>query len=59
MDNKKLQVYAEEIKKLEQECQKGINIKENIKKMDKIFSSLSLVDMLKLADYIEQDENFI
>lgn len=56
MTNKEKITIAQKIMKLEQECQKGNNISENLSKMDEVIASLSIQDMLELDAYME--ENF-
>lgn len=56
MTNKEKITIARKLMELEQECQKGNNISENLSKMDEIIASLSIQDMLELDAYME--ENF-
>ena len=56
MTNKEKNIIAQKLMKLEQECQKGNNISENLSKMDEVIASLSIQDMLELDVYME--ENF-
>lgn len=50
--NKKIKQIAEKILKLERECQEGKDVQENMAKIEKITSILSLEDMLEVDDYI-------
>lgn len=52
---KKIKQIAEEIILLEQECQQGINISENLQKMEKLMENLPLKDILKLNEIIEKN----
>ena len=54
MDNKKIKELAEEIIKLEEESQNGINVENNMIKMNKIFTSIPLGDSFKLISMIEE-----
>ena len=54
---KKIKKIAQEIQKLEQECQQGINVSENLKKMEEIMLSLPFEELLKLN--IEIEKNFL
>lgn len=56
MTNKEKITIAQKIMELEQECQKGNNISENLSKMDEVIASLNIQDMLELDAYME--ENF-
>lgn len=56
MTNKEKITTARKLMELEQECQKGNNISENLSKMDEVIASLSIQDMLELDAYME--ENF-
>jgi hypothetical protein len=56
MTNKEKITIARKLMELEQECQKGNNISENLSKMDEVIASLSIQDMLELDAYME--ENF-
>ena len=50
----KLKEIALEMEQLENECQQGINISENIIKMEKIMIGLSLEDMLELTEILNK-----
>jgi hypothetical protein len=52
---KKIKQIAEEIILLEQECQQGINISENLQKMEELMENLPLKDILKLNEIIEKN----
>ena len=54
INKKKLKEIAFEREQLEKECQKGINISENIIKMEKIMMGLSLTDMLELTEILNE-----
>ena len=54
---KEIKKIAQEIQKLEQECQQGINVSENLKKMEEIMLSLPFEELLKLN--IEIEKNFL
>ena len=47
-----LQKDAEKIYLLEMECQQGINVKENMSKIEEIMKNYSLLDMLKIDEYL-------
>jgi len=49
----KLQDIAEKISVLEKQCQNGVNIELNMKKMDDIMSSLDIDEMIALAALME------
>lgn len=53
MNNKELKKIAEEITVLEQKCQNGENISENLVRMEKLVSKLSIEDILELSSLIE------
>lgn len=52
---KKIKQIAEEIILLEQECQQGINISENLQKMEELMGNLPFKDILKLNEIIEKN----
>ena len=54
MQNKELKKYAKEIWNLELACQQGINISENLKKMEEIAKELSLDDLFRLDELMEE-----
>lgn len=56
MTNKEKITIAQKLMKLEQECQKGNNISENLSKMDEVIRPLSIQDLIELDAYME--ENF-
>lgn len=56
MTNKEKNTIARKLMELEQECQKGNNISENLSKMDEVIKSLSIQDLIELDAYME--ENF-
>lgn len=47
-----LQKDAEKIYLLEIECQQGRNVKENMAKIEEIMKNYSLLDMLKVDEYL-------
>lgn len=47
-----LQKDAEKIYLLEMECQQGRNVKENVAKIEEIMKNYSLLDMLKVDEYL-------
>ena len=47
-----LQKVAEKIYLLEIECQQGRNVKENMAKIEEIMKNYSLLDMLKIDEYL-------
>ena len=56
MTNKEKNTIARKLMELEQECQKGNNISENLSKMDEVIGHLSIQDLIELDAYME--ENF-
>ena len=55
---KKLQEIAEQIISLEQECQQGINISENLEKMEEkkeLMKDLPFEEILKLNEILEKN----
>ena len=53
MNNKELKKIAKEITILEQKCQNGENISENLVLMEELVSKLSVEDLLELSLLIE------
>ena len=51
---KNLEEIATRIIELENECEKGINISENMKKMTKLMESLSFEDLFQLEEIIKR-----
>lgn len=51
---KKLKEIAEQIISLEQECQQGINISENLQKMENLMKDLPFEEMLELNEILEK-----
>ena len=47
-----LQKDAEKIYLLEIECQQGRNVKENVAKIEEIMKNYSLLDILKIDEYL-------
>ena len=47
-----LQKDVEKIYLLEMECQQGRNVKENMAKIEEIMKNYSLLDMLKIDEYL-------
>ena len=56
MTNKEKNTIARKLMELEQECQKGNNISENLSKMNEVIEPLSIQDLIELDAYME--ENF-
>ena len=50
----KLKEIALEMEQLENECQQGINVSENLLKMEKLMMQLSLEDMLELTEILNE-----
>lgn len=50
--DKQLVRKAKQIVELEKECQLGKNVKENIAKIENIMSTLSIIDMMEIDEYI-------
>lgn len=55
MKNQNLEDISKQILELEEQCTKGINVSENLEKMEKIMMDLPLD---KLFELIEKIENF-
>ena len=53
MNNKELKKIAKEITILEQKCQDGENISENLVLMEELVSKLSIEDLLELSLLME------
>jgi hypothetical protein len=53
MNNKELKKIAKEITILEQKCQNGENISENLVLMEELVSKLSIEDLLELSLLME------
>ena len=51
-DEKKLKKVAEQLYKLERECQLKNNIQENMNKMEQLIQTLSIEELLIIDDYI-------
>lgn len=51
---KKINQIANQIMVLEEECQKDINISENLKKMEELMKDLSLEEILELNEILEK-----
>lgn len=49
---KRLIRIAKQIVELEKECQLGKNVQENMAKIENIMSTLSLLDILEIDEYI-------
>ena len=58
MNNAQLKEVAQKILELEQECQQGINVSENISSIEKLVSKFSVSDLLKLDEYISENIDF-
>ena len=52
---KKIKKIAQEIQKLEQECQQGINISENLEKMEKLMEDVPFDALLELNEILEKN----
>lgn len=52
---KKLNKIAEQIILLEQECQQGINISENLEKMEKLMKDIPFDALLELNEILEKN----
>lgn len=59
MTKKELQNTATKLMMLEQECQKGNNISENLTKMEELIKHLTVKEMLELDTYMEEHFNEI
>ena len=53
-DGNKIKKLAEEIIKLELECQNGTNISRNMSKIEQLTRNLSLEEMLAIDTYIQE-----
>ena len=53
MKQEKLKILASELWNLEQKCQNGEEISENMDKMMNIANKLSITELLQLADFME------
>ena len=51
---KELQNIANQIVQLEQECQKGINISENLQKMEILMRNIPFNELLELNEVLEK-----
>lgn len=51
---KNLKEIAEQIALLEQECQQGINISENLEKMDNLMKNIPFDKLLELNEILEK-----
>lgn len=49
---KNIKKLAQQIARLEKECQFGNNVSENMNKIEQLIQGLSLEDMLAIDDYI-------
>ena len=52
---KNLKEIAEQIVLLEQECQQGINISENLEKMEELMKDLPFKEILELNEILEKN----
>lgn len=52
---KNLKEIAEQIVLLEQECQQGINISENLEKMEKLMKDIPFDALLELNEILEKN----
>ena len=55
---KNIKRLAQQIARLEKECQSGNNISENMNKIEQLIQGLSLEDMLAIDDYILEKKTF-
>lgn len=55
-DNKNIKEIAEQVVTLEKLIQRKIDIKDNINKLNSLYGSLSLEDMLAVDDYIFKEK---
>ena len=55
---KKLLKIANQIYSLEQKCQAGDNVLENIDKMEKLIESISPEELFEIDEYLEKKMNF-
>lgn len=55
MKKEKLQNIANQIIQLEQECQKGINISENLQKMEILMRNIQFNELFELNEIIEKN----
>ena len=53
-DGNKIKKLAEEIVKLELECQNGTNISRNMSEIEQLTRNLSLEEMLAIDTYIQE-----
>ena len=53
--NEKIKKIANDFIELEKKCQLGINISENMSKMENLIKCLSIKEMLEVNDLIEQN----
>ena len=52
MKQKTLERIAKDIKQLEADIEKGINVEENQKRIESLMSRMTIEEMLQLDDYI-------
>ena len=57
-DEKNLKQLAEQISKLEKECQFGRNIQKNMNEIEQLIQTLSIEEMLIVDTYI-MEKNFL
>lgn len=50
--NKHIKILAQKIVNIEKECSLGINVEENMLKLEEISKTLSLEEMFQLDEYI-------
>ena len=57
MKKRDIKKLANHIWELEQECQKGNNISNNLTKMQEIADNLSIADFINLTLYLEENKH--
>ena len=58
MKQKEIKKLASKIIDLEQKCQIGENISDNMNKMDELINKLSIFEIMQINDYIENNLHF-
>lgn len=58
MKQKEIKELASKIIDLEQKCQIGENISDNMNKMDELINKLSIFEIMQINDYIENNLHF-
>lgn len=57
MEKEKLKAIASQIIELEEQCTQGINVSENLQKMEELMLKLPFEDLLELN--LELEKNFL